>query len=154
MKQILGMILIMVSLVACELEPELDMRETSNHFSTLTEAGCWIRNNVQYYDSVPYNRQSPYQTEKTKRGHCADMVTLLLWYARDLGYDVEYMSVMLADGGNHALAVINGKVYDAETFSVFPRYMYVSVNYTKELDKVLEVIQDTYGNRNILGVDR
>jgi len=143
------LLLLCFVLASCSIQPSLDMRDTEMEFSTLDMAGEWIRDNIEYKVTYPYNRQSPYQTEKNRYGHCADMTVLLLWYARELGYDVEYMSVTLNDGTNHALAVIAGVVIQAETYTVFNKDYYLKVNYVMELDDVLQVIQDDFGNRAI-----
>lgn len=154
MKRILGLIFIVLSLTSCAQllqppEPELNMRDTVNHFSTLEEAGNWISDNIEYHKPVPYNKQSPYQTETNRYGNCADMVTLLIWYARDLGYNVRYMSVTMFDGQLHALAIINGVIYNAETFTVWTSADYLKVNGVWTLDEVLLEIQEVYGNRCI-----
>lgn len=160
MKQFIGVFLAVMTLCGCEQVLDTikgkdvydHIKEPPMTFASLNEAGRWIADNVNYYVSDPYEWHSPYQTMTTLQGHCVDYSILLLWYAvQDFGanyYNSYVLGVQEYSGSSHALCVINGVIYEPQTFKVRTRG-YAAVIGKWNLDEALEKVYYRYVNRTV-----
>lgn len=161
MKKIMILLVTLVLFASCtqienfmEVESAYDsMRDPEMQFSSFEECGRWIANNIRYDDSGEYEWQSPYQTMERKSGICVDFVSTLLWYAIEhfgANPNTSYLlGVKMYNGKYHALCVVNGTVYEAQTFKeVSPDY-YDEFVATMSLDEVLDEIYFEYDNRGV-----
>ena len=127
------------------------IREPPMEFPSLNFAGSWIVHNVTYCTPDPYEWKSPYQTMETKSGACTDFAGLLLWYAVErFGADEDnsyILGIREYNGTQHALCVINGIMYEPQTYTI-RKLGYASEVGRWDLKKYLEIVYYQYGNRS------
>jgi hypothetical protein len=161
MKKFIFVIFVSLTMVSCdqlsnfmEVESAYDsMRDPKMQFSSFEECGKWIANNIRYDNSGEYEWQSPYQTIERRSGMCVDFVSTLLWYAIEhFGANPNnsyLLGVRMRNGNLHALCVVNGIIYEAQTFKVVTTDYYEEFIDTLSLEEVLNEIYYEYGNRNV-----
>lgn len=128
------------------------IREPELEFSSFSECGNWIADNIYYQLNDPYIWQAPQVTIEKRTGMCVDFSILLLWYAVkcfEADPDNSYLfGVEHPDGGKHMMCVINGVLYEPQDFSTMTIQYYTPLE-TYSLEEALEICYYDYGSRHV-----